>query len=119
MDVLLKEEKELWREDIKKGIFDEFNSQHSNSQSFDSNLNKGSDFNEELKSENNSKNEDIDDLLKEISEEFDLKSANKRLSASDDLDKEDVEKESNEEKNKKSNKTKKDKPGKTLGTTCC
>ena len=105
------EEKELWREDIKKGIFDEFNSQHSNSQSFDSNLNKGSDFNEELKSENNSKNEDIDDLLKEISEEFDLKSTNKRLSNLDDLDKEDREKDyPAEEKDKKSKKTKKEKP---------
>lgn len=105
------EEKELWREEIKKGIFDEFNSQYSNSQSSDSNLNDESDFNEELKSENNSKKEDIDDLLKEISEEFDLKSTNKRLSNLDDLDKEDEEKEySNEEKDKKSKKTKKEKP---------
>ena len=118
------EEKELWREDIKKGIFDEFNSQHSNSQSSDSsleesdfnedsdsNLNDDSNFNEELKAENNSKNEDIDDLLKEISEEFDLKSTNKRLSNFDELDKEDGEKEySDEEKDKKSKKTKKEKP---------
>ncbi len=118
------EEKELWREDIKKGIFDEFNSQHSNSQSSDSsleesdfnedsdsNLNDESDFNEELKSENNSKNEDIDELLKEISEEFDLKSTNKRLSNLDDLDKEDREKDyPAEEKDKKSKITKKEKP---------
>ena len=101
------EEKELWREDIKKGIFDEFNSQHSNSQSSDSNITNIS----ENITENDTQINDMDELLKEISEEFDLKSTNKRLSNLDDLDKEDGEKEyPDEEKDKKSKKTKKEKP---------
>lgn len=105
---MLEEEKELWRENIKKGIFEEFNSQNENLKEDYSTSNNT--ITEELNDNNNKDNStDIDELFKEISEEFDLNTSNRRISNSnEDIELVDVEdnisKKNKEDKSKKESK---------------
>ncbi|MCQ2964741.1 MAG: replication factor C large subunit [archaeon] len=101
------EEKELWRENIKKGIFEEFNSQNDD---FKENNSIAKDTTTEKLTDNDNST-DIDELFKEISEEFDLNTSNRRIfNSNDDIELVNVEdsisknKEEKKSKNKKENK---------------